>query len=69
MDILLLRDRAVDVVLLRRMDAHQGFEGYDEPLGVVYEVTIDLLGFQVRRSPAEQAGDMLNFAVRPAHRR
>ncbi len=43
MDILLRPDRAVDVVLLRRMNSYQGLKGYDESLRVVDEVAINLL--------------------------
>ena len=37
------RDRAVKVVLLSRMNAHQGLDCNDEPLRVVDEVTINRL--------------------------
>ena len=42
-------DSLVDVILLRGMNAHQGFEGDDGPLRVVDEVAID---FWVRASSA-----------------
>jgi hypothetical protein len=42
--LLLLRDDGVvDILFLRRMDAHQGFDRLDHALGVANEVAVDIL--------------------------
>ena len=63
------RDGFVDVFLLRGVQAHQGLDCLDQALGVTDEVAVDLFRRQVLGDAGEQAGEMQDFAMRPAHRR
>src|SRR6266516_1726911 len=49
------------------MHAYQGLNRLDDPLRVANEVAIDLLRRQVLDHAGEQASEMQDLAVRPAH--
>jgi hypothetical protein len=57
----------VDVFLLRGMDAHQGLDRLDDPLGVANEIAVDLFRRQVLHDAGKQARHMQDLAVRSAH--
>src|ERR1017187_9415894 len=62
-------DSLVDILFLRRVDAHQSLDRLDHPLGVANEKTVDLFRRQVLDRAGEQAREVENLAVRPAHGR
>lgn len=58
----------VNVILLRAMDAYQGFDGFDDPLGITDQVAVRILGRQRAREPGQEPGQMQNLTVSAAHR-
>jgi len=48
-------DGVVDILFLRRMDAHQGLNRLDHALGVANEITVDHLRWQVLDDTSKQA--------------
>jgi hypothetical protein len=58
----------IDVLLLGVMEAHQGFDGLDDTLPVADQVAVRIRGSEVACQPVQQARQMHDFAMRPAHR-
>ena len=67
--ILLRHDGIVDILLLRRVDAHQRLDRFEDTLGIANQVTVDLLRRQVLDQAGEEAREVKYLAVGPAHGR
>ena len=59
----------IDILLLRVVDAHEGLDGSNHPLGIADEVFVGILRPQSMRQPPQEPRLMQNLAMCPAHGR